>query len=203
MSAVGSKTVKTNNVPSSVHCIELTPITFEQLWDNYETGTPYVDSKTGDVPKGFKNQCAIRMSVTLHKVGVEMKSFNGNGCILLNGKKTATRAPELAAWLDRKPFCGIDKSINITGENWEDKVENITGIIFFENYWTREGQNHPTGSHIDLWNGDRLTVSSFADGFATWGRYLGVSHADMTWIHENAQWSDLGQSTRILFWEIK
>lgn len=197
MSAVGSKTVTTNNKPSSIHSIEMNPITFEQLWDNYETGTPYVDPATGEPPAGFENQCAIRMSVTLHNVGVEMKSFNGNGRILINGKKTATRAPELATWLDRKPFCGIGKSINITGENWEDKVEDKTGIIFFENYWTREGQNHPTGSHIDLWNGSHFANNGFLGTVENFARFsLGISEISNIY-------SDLGKSTKILFWAVQ
>jgi hypothetical protein len=30
----------------------------------------------GKAPKGFENQCAIRMSVTMHRVGVKMISFH-------------------------------------------------------------------------------------------------------------------------------
>jgi hypothetical protein len=203
MTAVGSKKITTNANEGSLQCIDIKPITFDELWDNYVTGKPYVDPKTGEVPPGYDNQCAIRMSMTLHHVGIDMKSFRGAHRILMEGKKTSTMAAELATWLDMKPFCGISHSVNITGDDWESEVDDKTGIIFFENYWHRPGEIKPSGSHIDLWNGGRLTVSSFWDAFATWGRYFGKSQADMTWFDERAQWSDLGKSTRILFWEIE
>ena len=67
----------------------------------------------------------------------------------------------------------------VAGDPYRDprktKIKGRTGILFFENYWTRSGetQARASGSHIDLWDGSRLTVSGFADGVATIGRYLG------------------------------
>jgi hypothetical protein len=61
--------VRTNSTPGSIKVVELKVLTFQELWNNYPSGDPY------DNPD-YKDQCAIRMSVTLHRVGVEMKSFS-------------------------------------------------------------------------------------------------------------------------------
>ncbi|MDI1259506.1 T6SS effector amidase Tae4 family protein [Aquabacterium sp.] len=51
------------------------------------------------VPTGFDNQCAIRVSSTLHHVGVTMKSFQG-AAVKLDRQRDAIRAEEFAAWLN-------------------------------------------------------------------------------------------------------
>ena len=33
------------------------------IWANYPDAKPYIDEKTGKPPKGFENQCAIKVSV--------------------------------------------------------------------------------------------------------------------------------------------
>jgi hypothetical protein len=87
--------VRTNSTPGSVKVVELKVLTFGDLWDNYPIGNPY------DNP-AYNDQCAIRMSVTFHRVGIEMKSFSEKlikplsgqksiGRIILDGKATATR----------------------------------------------------------------------------------------------------------------
>ena len=145
-------TVKTNSKRGSVascSSVGIVPVTFKELWDNFagEKTPPY--NVNGKAPKGFENQCAIRMSVTMHRVGVKMISFSQNnikpegkaptlGRIVLNGMATATRANEMAKWLNTRPVCGIAAAQNITGENWKDKVKGRTGIIFFGEYWSRE-----------------------------------------------------------------
>jgi hypothetical protein len=50
------------------------PIPFATLWRNYPTDTPCV-LPTGKPPKGFENQCAIRMSVCLDRSGVVLKGL--------------------------------------------------------------------------------------------------------------------------------
>lgn len=53
--------VHTNTTKDSVCKVDVPPIKFAQLWDNYVTGDPYDD------PSGtHSNQCAIRLSATLH-----------------------------------------------------------------------------------------------------------------------------------------
>jgi len=90
--------VETNSTPNSIKEVQLKALTFQELWDHYPSGDPY------DNP-AYRDQCAIRMSVTFHRVGVEMKSFSQRwvkplsgqssiGRIMLDGKATATRAGE-------------------------------------------------------------------------------------------------------------
>lgn len=182
---------------------DLVPIKFSNLWANYVTGDPYRDPSTGKVPAGYGDQCALRLSATFHKSGVDMRSFHGASRVLLGGKPAAARASDLADWLNNTPCLGLPPiSVNVTGKDWPTKVKGRTGILFFENYWTRPGetQARASGSHIDLWNGSRLTISGFADGVATMGRYLG---RDSLFQGTEYGYSDLGGSTRILFWEIR
>lgn len=135
--------IKTNSTKDSVKEVNLKTVSFQELWDNYVTGDPYkVDGK---VPDGFDNQCAIRMSATFHKLGIDMKSFsskvvkpeNGEksiGRILLDGKPTATRANELRQWLNLHPIPNIYKAESITGADWQSKIKGRTGIVAFEDY---------------------------------------------------------------------
>jgi hypothetical protein len=188
--------VRTNTTKDSVCDIKVEAIKFVQLWDNYVTGNPYNDPT-------YDNQCAIRLSATLHRVGVEMKSFSQRivkpgpgkrsiGRILLNGKATATRADEMASWLQLQPFCGLPpKPENITGVDWEKKVRGRTGIIFFGGYWRREGETgQGSGGHIDLWNGERMT--GFGTGLRSrWNIVIpGI-------------WSDLNAANTILFFAVQ
>lgn len=188
--------VRTNTTKDSVCNIKIEAITFAQLWNNYVTGNPHNDPD-------YHNQCAIRLSATLHRVGVEMKSFSQTivkpgpgkksiGRILLNGKATATRADEMASWLELQPFCGLpSKPENITGMDWEKKVRDRTGIIFFGGYWRREGETgQGSGGHIDLWNGERMT--GFGTGLRSrWNIVIpGI-------------WSDLNAAKTILFFAVK
>jgi hypothetical protein len=56
------------------------PIAFETLWTNYPTSDPCIDPKTGSPPKGFSNQCAIRLGRALELSGVSFRSFHGGVC---------------------------------------------------------------------------------------------------------------------------
>ncbi|GGD96137.1 type VI secretion system amidase effector protein Tae4 [Caballeronia grimmiae] len=193
--------VRTNPTPNSVKEVQLKAVTFQELWTNYPSGNPY------DNP-AYKNQCAIRMSVTLHNVGIGMKSFSSKvvrpssgqpsiGRIILDGKATATRADEMGQWLKLQPFAGLPKAENITGSGWQEKIKGRTGIVQFSQYWTREGENadSASGGHIDLWNGSKLTSPSAGGAVDTFMRFtLGIS---------SAWYSDLGKSKQILFWEIQ
>ncbi|KVH58013.1 hypothetical protein WS89_21560 [Burkholderia sp. MSMB1072] len=157
------------------------------------------------------------MSVAFHAIGSDMKSFSQNvlkpmpgkktlGRLILGGKATATRAYELAEWLKLRPFLGLGKPENITGPNWQDKIKNRTGIIYFFGYWRQDGDSADSlsGGHIDLWNKDTLTPS-----FASFWRFrLGRrTMPDLrSWFRpgRNENWiSDLAESKEILFWEVK
>ncbi|CAB3771662.1 hypothetical protein LMG29542_06662 [Paraburkholderia humisilvae] len=121
--------VRTNSTPNSVKVVQLKAVTFQELWDSYPSGNPY------DNP-AYKDQCAIRMSVTFHRVGIEMKSFSEKvmkplpgkkdiGRIMLDGKATATRANELGEWLKLQPIAGIGKPENVTGADWVSRVKGV------------------------------------------------------------------------------
>ncbi|KWK71966.1 hypothetical protein WM16_18880 [Burkholderia ubonensis] len=189
-------TVRTNTTPDSIKVVQLRTVAFKELWDAYPSGNPY------DNP-AYSNQCAIRMSVAFHRVGIEMKSFSSKlvkplggqssiGRILLNGKATATRANELGAWLRLQPFAGLGRAEDVTGEDWMDRVRGRTGIIMFDGYWIRDGETegNASGGHIDLWNGEKLT------GFGTGLR--------IRWnIVIPGLWSDFRKSKTIIFFQIK
>ncbi|CAN0622623.1 protein of unknown function [Burkholderia multivorans] len=102
--------VRTTDTPKSKKHVQLQVLSFQALWNAYPKKDPY-DDPTGQ----YENQCAIRMSVTFHNVGSDMKSFSQNvlkpmpgkktlGRLILGGKATATRAYELAEWLRLRPF---------------------------------------------------------------------------------------------------
>lgn len=172
-------------------------VKFTALWDGYPGSKPYVDAKTGKVPAGYENQCAIKVSVALHAAGVAMKSFHG-AAVTLGGKNAAVRATELAAWLRKQQIDGIATSPeNITGETWQTSIKGRSGIVYFADYWARPGEEKtPSGDHIDLWNGSRLTASGFEGTVVTLLRFgLGVN--------TGPGFSDLGKATTILFWEVK
>jgi hypothetical protein len=185
--------IKTNSRDGSV-CNVLAPaMKFADLWASYPSGYPYVDSKTGDPPEGFDNQCAIKASFAIHGAGVEMKSFRG-AAVDVSGRKLAIRAEELSHWLGQQPFCGLPRNPeNVTGENWQKSISGRTGIIFFRDYWLRDGEKSASGDHIDLWNGSSLT-----SGLESFIRFtIGISSFRPFHLF------DLGESKEILFWEIK
>jgi len=192
--------VKTNTTKDSVCSVNVPAVRFSDLWASYPSGHPYVDPKTGKPPRGYENQCAIRVSKAIHGTGVEMKSFKG-ASVQLGGLKAAVVATQLADWLKLQPFCGLPtEPEKITGKDWENKIKSRTGIIYFENYWRRQGETTTaSGDHIDLWNGSSLTPNA-----VNYLRRLGLN--SVQWLPSllsDFNYSDLGNSTKILFWEIK
>jgi len=192
--------VRTNTTKESVCSIQVDAVTFANLWESYPSGRPYVDHKTGKPPKGYENQCAIKVSKAIHGAGIEMKSFRG-ASVKLNNRNAAILATQLANWLKLQPFCGLPKEPeNITGKDWESKIKGRSGIIYFEDYWRRAGETHTTtGDHIDLWDGSSLTPSAVNNV-----RRLGMRSIQwLPWPLDAFNYSDLGNSTQILFWEVK
>jgi hypothetical protein len=187
--------VNTNTKKDSVCSVKVEAVTFDKLWSSFPNGDPppYIDKKTGLPPKGFSNQCSIRASTAIHGAGVEMKSFKGV-TVSVDGNRLAIRAEELANWLKSQPFCGLpQKPEDISGEEWDTKIQGRTGIIFFKDYWKRPGEKTPSGDHIDLWNGSRLTsrLTSFIE--------LTLGIRESTFL----ELSNFGKGSQILFWEVK
>ncbi|KVZ17347.1 type VI secretion system amidase effector protein Tae4 [Burkholderia stagnalis] len=201
-----STKVRTNDTPKSTKSVQLQALSFQELWNAYPKNAPY-DDPTGE----YENQCAIRMSVTFHSIGSDMKSFSQNvlkpmpgkktlGRLILRGKATATRAYELAEWLKLRPFLGLGRPEKITGPDWQGQVKGRTGIIYFFGYWRQDGDSADalSGGHIDLWNKDTLTPS-----VVSFLRFrIGVSQFRNPLTNDN-WFSDLADSKEILFWEVK
>lgn len=169
-------------------------LTFDSLWDGYPNDKPYVD-KNGDVPKGYENQCAIKLSVALDAAGVDLSGFRG-AYVVVKGKRAAIRAEELAQWLKKQRIDGLPPApANVTGKDWQKKIAGKKGIVFFANYWARSGETRaPSGDHIDLWNGSRLTASGLQGAVVTFLRF-GVG------IDSGPGFSSLDNASSILFWE--
>jgi hypothetical protein len=208
-----SAKVRTNATPNSICKIQIEAVKFADLWNNYVDGSPY---KPEPNDKGdYSNQCALRMSATFHRAGVQMKSFSQRsvkpmpgaqtlGRVMMDGYPAAVRAYELGEWLKLQPFCGLPQEPeNITGKGWESKVKGRTGIIMFHAYWARAGETpvNASGGHIDLWNGQRMTVSGPEGFLVMLGRRIGISNAHIP--GTSIGYSDLGNARLILFWEIK
>lgn len=185
---------------------------FAAMWRGYPPGHPSSERWQQDVVEHgvllarqgelkYPDQCAIKLSVALHAAGVDMQRFAGAATIV-NGKRAALRAVELAAWLERQAFCGLPVALRVTGGDWKEHIATRTGIIYFANYWRRSGESAPTGDHIDLWNRDTLAPS-----IESFFRFrLGIDHLpnplDRLRGVPGNWYSNLDAATEILFWQV-
>jgi Type VI secretion system (T6SS), amidase effector protein 4 len=191
--------VLTNNIVNSTIKVKLKKIVFEDLWDKYPSGIKHINAKTGK--DEFSDHCAINVSESLYQNEITLKSFKGAKCYSKcpSGDNVhALRAEELANWINKKPFAGCPETISgLTGTNFEEKVKDKTGIIFFKDYWHRKGETGETrsGDHIDLWNKNKLASIGL---FLTWTRRTFPDLSE-NWL----DMSDLRKSKKVLFWEIQ
>lgn len=192
--------VSTNNREASIFEVTLNKVTFKEIWDNYPSNSiKHINSKTKK--DEFNNHCAINVSEALYNSGIKLKSFNGVKCYheCPSGKNIhAIRAQELAKWLKKRPFAGCPMPIELKGNQFREKLNSKTGIIFFKDYWQRNGEtgNTRTGDHIDLWDGrgiDKLASQNIFEDFLT--NTLGI--------YIDGVYSDKNKSKQVLFWEIK
>jgi hypothetical protein len=175
--------------------VQLRVVTFAELWSAYPNETALCkDPATGNA--AFSDECAIRMGTCLANVGITNTSFKGARCWFKGHPRAhMLRAEEVAKWLKLQPFAGCPKPSDITGTEWRARAKSKRGIIFFKDYWQRDGEKSPTGDHIDLWNGESLTAASLRGRLNNFLRFtIGLS---------SAWYSDLGKSREILLWEIK
>jgi hypothetical protein len=167
-------------------------ITFETLWKNYPGDPPCRDPKTGRIPPGYENQCAMRVGYALEKSGVSFQSFRGGRCPgAPRGSGLVANAEELANWLRTRPFPECPAAVEYTGKEAFAKIEKRTGIIFVADYWQRptDRGSARTGDHIDLWNGSRMTA------FSSWFRV----HLHLSW---DGVWSNFRLAPKVLFWHV-
>lgn len=191
----------TNNITDSSLTVKGNIIKFKDLWKHYPSDR--LVHKINKDGHDFSNHCAINVSHSLYKNGILLKAFNGTKCWGCptpdkRGKGIhAIRAQELADYLKKQPFAGCPKPESLDTKNFYDKINNKTGIIFFQNYWTRSsdsGENR-TGDHIDLWDGNELASIGWV---ASTIRYYFPVFSE-----ENLDMSDFSKSSKILFWKIE
>jgi len=162
-------------------------ILFDDLWKAYPKDYP-CDKKV------FSNQCAIKVGTALAKCGVKTTALVAKGRHCWQHKDIeghVLSASELAAGLRKAKVDGIAASIDVVAKDFKAQIAGKKGIIYFEDYWLRaeDKQGNPTGDHIDLWNGSRLT------DFTSWFRVqMGISYEGV--------WSDFEKSKKIIFWRV-
>ena len=134
-------------------------VTFNKLWENHPTitGEDAPCSKNGK--PNFSNQCAIRLGVALQKSGVDTRKMPGVRHCWQHKKAEGhiLAAEELSKSLNNFKVQGIQTAQSINPKTYKTDLAGQTGIILFKDYWTRRGETNPTGDHIDLWNGSRIT----------------------------------------------
>ena len=160
--------------------------TFAQLWANH----PIIKGDAPLLDRGvYQNQCAINMSASLMRSGVDMSRYTGVWSWQKDKPKYAIRAEELAQWLATGAAHLPTKLTKFVGKEKVkdafDKIDDKTGIIFLKDYYG-PGQS---GDHIDLFNGSRMT-----ERFSWFRIQWGVSWEGM--------WTDYLKSREIWFWQM-
>ncbi len=120
----------------------------------------YEDYRIDSAPckAGVTNQCAVRMSVALERSGFSLDAFDparrvhrGRPACQLSVQHVLG-ARELIRYLRNlwgPPERFRGRSVNTAAA----AIAGRNGIVYFDNCFTREGEETATGDHIDLWNG--------------------------------------------------
>ncbi|MCB0516479.1 MAG: hypothetical protein KDD49_10485 [Bacteroidetes bacterium] len=145
----------------------------------------------------FGDHCAINLSEAIIESGQELINYEGATCWNCQDKngKHALRAEELAEWLVNHPLEVGTTPVQLTGENFEEYVQGKQGIIFFRDYWQRDGEKGRTGDYIDIWNKNELESIGM---ILTWMRRTFPNFSE-----NFLDMSDLRKSTKVLFWELE
>ncbi len=168
-------------------------LTFKKLWDSHPTITGEDNPCATDRRVNFSDQCAIRVGVALSACGFNTANIPGARHCWYHKKSAGhvLAAEELANGLIKYPIAGLGKVQKIDPSKFKNKLAAHKGVIFFKDYWSRNGESYRnrSGDHIDLWNGIRLT-----DWF-TWVRI----QAGFSW---EGRFSDYSKSKEIWFWKV-
>jgi hypothetical protein len=134
--------------------------TFKDAWGKHPAnlGENYPCRKP-DGTEAFANQCAIRLSIALKDAGFAMDRFGIAKCWYHKGASHYIRAEELANWLRLNQITQFGPA-EIKKEVTSADYSGRTGIVFFKDFWTREGERSPSGDHIDLWDGSQMAHGS-------------------------------------------
>jgi hypothetical protein len=143
--------------------------------------------------RGVTNQCAVRMSIALGRAGFGLESFtprarvhSGNGACHTDGMEHVLGAEELARFLERTLGAPTKIRPQRTGGGCAHaygQVRGQTGILYFNNCFTRAGSTVQTGDHIDLFTGTQYynqIIHPSAGGNETTGGDL-FGRADQVW----------------------
>lgn len=166
---------------------------FQALWDNFpqkKVISSKCRNKQEDSERPFSDYCAIMLSECLIKSGINISAYKGNKCWSHAGQKHILLAEDLAKGLELSPPSHFGRMLKIKPSTFQKELKDKTGIIFFKDYWQRDGEllGSRSGDHIDLWNKDRISSTSMLTRNIL--EFLG-------------RVSDLNQSKAIWFWEVR
>ncbi|APD07506.1 hypothetical protein UJ101_02002 [Flavobacteriaceae bacterium UJ101] len=206
LESIGGILVRENNEVKELNSIMLdlilkqdTKLTYSELIKNYES-IRHSHFKANGEPY-FDDYCAINLSHALLKSGVKINSSNVAkcyGCTDVNYKgQHAIRAQELGEWLKIKKINGLSAVKELTGSNFRAYVNGKKGLIYFEDYWQRNGESGSTrtGDHVDIWTGNGLVSESWlAD-------YFRLNFPNF--MEEYFSTASLYRSKKVYFWELE
>jgi hypothetical protein len=140
----------------------------------------------------YANQCAIRTGVALKRAGVAPSVLRGlTTCGGHNPDDMHyIRATELAVALSKVRIEGMGPRQIIKGSDvraYYPQLFGRTGIIYIQDYWRRSidpPNAHPTGDHIDVWNGYRSSAKWLMEWFSWVGYYSNYAEAREIWFWE-------------------
>ena len=166
-------------------------ITFDRLWEAHGSISDVDYPCLVDGKPAFEDQCAIRLGYALARCGFDTRSFPGAEHCWHHPKSEGhiLRAQEFADALKQRRPDSFDKARSLPVKDFKRHIAGKKGIIFFKDYALRRTDpiNKPTGDHIDLWNGWRMTK---------WSSWIRIT----TGLSLPGYWSDFEKSGEILFW---
>ncbi|HEY0657089.1 MAG TPA: T6SS effector amidase Tae4 family protein [Pyrinomonadaceae bacterium] len=117
------------------------------------------EKDTAPCKYGYKNQCAIRLSLALVRCGFSLDAFpdqkrvhRGRGGCNLGDEPHIVGADELHKFLMQVWDAGLKGK----GKDIKSQILGKQGIVYFNNCFKRNATDtSATGDHIDLWNGEK------------------------------------------------
>jgi hypothetical protein len=133
--------------------------------------TRYFMDRTPCEDGRINNQCAVRLSVAMVRCGFSIRDQDFSDPRRIHRGRRACGIPE-------DHVCGAKELADALvrlwgpGAEYRDRTVGLAlanmigrwGIVYFNNCFTRSGQQNPTGDHIDLWDGHRYMNQRLAVG---------------------------------------
>jgi hypothetical protein len=174
-------------------------VTFSELWRRYPINESVefpciaprdlINLEGEQISAGlpvYANQGAIRLGVTLKRVGVRPITGVVTCGVHPPEEMHYLRAAELAKALERSVIEGIGPIEKLTGSqpaHFYPMVFGRPGIIYFQDFWQRvdDKPGEMTGDHIDLWNGYRTSAKWLMEWFSWLGYTSNYNSAREIW----------------------